>query len=80
MQPKVATRGAMITGMEDGGEMARIRAAARRYQQTRDRHATARDELHAAIKAALAVGLQIGEVAKESGFDREHVRRIRDDR
>lgn len=65
---------------ENGGEMSRIRVAAERYRSTQAAHAAARDELHAAIRAALAAGLPIGQVATESGFDREHVRRIRDGR
>lgn len=63
---------------EDGGEMTRIQVAAEAYRVTREAHIAARDELHAAIRAGLAAGLPIGQVATESGFDREHVRRIRD--
>lgn len=63
---------------EDGDEMSRIRAAAHDYESTAERHSQAREVLHRAIRAALAAGLPIGQVARESGFDREHVRRIRD--
>lgn len=63
---------------EDGHEMSRVSAAAAVYRSTLDQHNQARTELHAAIRAALAAGLPIGQVATESGFDREHVRRIRD--
>ncbi|WP_181780928.1 hypothetical protein [Pseudonocardia pini] len=63
---------------ENGDEMSRVRAAAERYQQARSEQASARDALHSAIKAALVAGLPIGQVAHESGYDREHVRRIRD--
>jgi len=60
--------------------MSNVRAAAERYRSTKTAHDDARDVLYAAIRAALAAGLPIGQVALESGFDREHVRRIRDGR
>lgn len=63
---------------ENGNEMSRVQVAAERYRRTQTENNAARDELHAAIKAALAAGLPIGQVAREAGYDREHVRRIRD--
>lgn len=63
---------------EDGNEMSRVSTAAERYRSTKAEHENAREELHAAIRGALTAGLPIGQVARESGFDREHVRRIRD--
>ena len=60
--------------------MSRVRAATRRYRSTGARHDDARAELHDAIRVALAAGAEIGKVAAESPFDREHVRRIRDNR
>lgn len=80
MQHSVATRGATIPHVteENGNEMSRVQAAAERYRAAQTEVNAARDELHAAIKAALAAGLPIGQVARESGYDREHVRRIRD--
>lgn len=63
---------------EADDEMAQVRTAAERYQKSRVQHDRDRDSLHNAIRAALAAGLPIGQVARESGFDREHVRRIRD--
>lgn len=79
MQHWVATWPAKMAGVEEGSdEMSRVRTAADEYESTATRHAQARDELHAAIRAALAAGLPIGQVARESRFDREHVRRIRD--
>ena len=65
---------------ENGNEMSRVQVAAERFRTAETEITAARDELHAAIKAALAAGLPIGQVARESGYDREHVRRIRDDR
>lgn len=79
MQLDVATPSATIPSVENGGEMTRVQRAAERYQATQAGHVAAREELHAAIRAALAAGLPIGQVARESGFDREHVRRIRDE-
>ena len=65
--------------MEEADDsMAQVRTAADRYQKSRAQHDRDRDALYAAIRAALAAGLPIGQVARESGFDREHVRRIRD--
>jgi hypothetical protein len=64
--------------MEVSEEMSRVRVAAERYRSTQAAHAAARTELHAAIRSALAAGEPIGKVADESGFDREHVRRIRE--
>lgn len=79
VQHWVATRRARIRAMEEGGdEMGRVRAAAAHYRETETQHARSRGSLYAAIRAALAAGEKIGEVAAESGFDREHVRRIRD--
>lgn len=65
---------------KDDDEMSRIQSAAAHYRQTRTRHENARTALYAAIKAGLAAGLPIGQVAKEAGFDREYVRKIRDDK
>lgn len=65
---------------ENGGEMSRVRAAAETYRTTKTDHELAREALYTAIRGALAAGLPIGQVADESGFDREHVRRIRDDK
>ncbi len=80
MQHSVATRGATISHVteENGNEMSRVQVAAERYRRSQAENTAAREELHAAIKAALAAGLPIGQVARESGYDREHVRRIRD--
>ncbi len=79
MQHWVATWSVKMTGVEEGSdEMSRVRAAAHEYESTATEHSQARDKLHAAIRAALTAGLPIGQVARESGFDREHVRRIRD--
>lgn len=80
MQHSVATRGATIPRVteENGNEMSRVQRAAERYRKAQTEVGAAREELHAAIKAALAAGLPIGQVARESGYDREHVRRIRD--
>lgn len=58
--------------------MSRIRAAAELRRKTLADYEAARDALHNAIRRALAAGLPIGQVANESGYDREHVRRIRD--
>ena len=58
--------------------MSRVRLAAEKYRATQAAHSAARDALYSAIRAALAAGLPIGKVAQESGFDREHVRRIRE--
>lgn len=58
--------------------MSRVRAAAQRFNEAKTATEQARQALHAAILAALAAGLPIGKVAAESGYDREHVRRIRD--
>ena len=66
--------------MEAQPEMSRVRTAAQRYRSTRTAHDDARAELHAAILDALAAGEPIGRVSTEAGFDREHVRRIRDSR
>lgn len=63
---------------EDENEMSRVRAAAERYRRAQAEQSVAREALHAAIKAALAAGLPIGQVARYAGYDREHVRRIRD--
>jgi hypothetical protein len=79
MQHSVATPGATIPRVEENGnEMSRVQTAAERYRQAQTEIHAAREELHAAIRAALAAGLPIGQVARESGYDREHVRRIRD--
>lgn len=64
--------------VENGDEMSRVRTAAGRYADAKTATEQARQELHSAILAALAAGLPIGKVATESGYDREHVRRIRD--
>lgn len=58
--------------------MAAVRAAAERYCATSAALNEARRSLHVAIRQELAAGLPIGQVARESRFDREHVRRIRD--
>lgn len=74
--------GATIPHMteENGDEMSRVQEAAERYRTAQTETSAARDELHSAIRAALAAGLPIGQVARESGYDREHVRRIRDEK
>lgn len=48
-----------------------LRAAKRRYDE-------ARPAWHRAIYAALVAGMRMTDVAAESGYNREHVRRIRD--
>lgn len=48
-----------------------LRAAKRRYDE-------ARPAWHRAIYAALLAGMRVTDVAAESGYNREHVRRIRD--
>jgi len=53
--------------------LARLRAAARRYRQIEH----ARVELHRAIFAALQSDVPVGQVATETGYNREHIRRIR---
>ena len=58
--------------------MSRVQTAAERFKAAQTEVGAAREELHAAIKAALAAGIPIGQVARESGYDREHVRRIRE--
>lgn len=80
MQHWVATWAVRMWPVEEEAddEMAQVRTAAGRYQRTQGEMTRAREALHSAIRAALAAGLPIGQVAKESGFDREHVRRIRD--
>jgi hypothetical protein len=79
MQHCVAIRGATIPRVEENGnEMSRVQAAAERYRRSQAQTAADREELHAAIRAALTAGLPIGQVAREAGYDREHVRRIRD--
>jgi hypothetical protein len=76
----VATPGDTIPHVteENGNEMSRVQTAAERFKAAQTEVGAAREELHAAIKAALAAGIPIGQVARESGYDREHVRRIRE--
>lgn len=63
-------------GMDDERRK-RLRSLGRAYRRAMDAEKTARDELAAAVLAALADDEPVGEVAREIGFDREWVRRAR---
>jgi hypothetical protein len=54
-------------------ELARLRSISKRYRQAEK----LRPDLHRAIYAALLAGVTVATVAQETGYNREHIRRIR---
>jgi len=54
-----------------------VKAIAARYERAKSRYEGVRDELRAAVVAKLRAGARPADLSRDSGWDREYLRRLK---